>query len=86
MIGVAELAGSLVPLVAARVLLGLSRDSAALKHTAGRIVVMRLGNGLVGVLVDGMNEIVRVSPEDLDPVPPVLTRARGEARSRPYAG
>ena len=80
MIGVAELAGSLVPLVAARVLLGLSADSAGAEATGGRIVVMRLGNGLVGVLVDDMNEIVRVSPDDLDPVPPVLTRARGEAQ------
>ena len=80
MLGVAELAGSLVPLVAARVLLGLSQEQRGAEATAGRIVVMRLGSGLVGVLVDGMNEIVRVSPEDLDPVPPVLTRARGEAQ------
>ena len=80
MIGVADLGGSLVPLIAARVLLGLSRKSADAEATGGRIVVMRLGNGLVGVLVDGMNEIIRVSPEDLDPVPPVLTRARGEAQ------
>lgn len=77
MIGVAELNGALVPIVCARVLLGFpSQNSSA----SGRLVLTRLGSGNVALLVDGFNEIMRVGPDDLDPVPPVLTRAKGEAQ------
>lgn len=78
MIGVAQLEGLLVPLVSARVLLGFPSVRGA--GRASRIVLARLGAGVVGLVVDGMREIVRVPPEALDPVPPVLTRAKGEAK------
>jgi len=78
MVGVAEVGGSLIPIVSARVLLGLADEESLAE--AGRIVIMRLGRGQVGVVVDGMKEIIRVAPDALDPVPPVLTRARGEAQ------
>jgi purine-binding chemotaxis protein CheW len=76
--GVAELEGALVPLVSARVLLGFENQGGS--GDASRIVLTRLGNGVVGLVVDGMREIIRATPEMLDPVPPVLMRARGEAQ------
>src|SRR4029079_17596853 len=70
--------GSLIPLVSARVLLGFkdSRNSTQ----AERIVITRLGDHPIGLLVDSMRDIVRVAPDELDDVPPVLTRAKGEAQ------
>ena len=78
MIGFSEFSGSLIPLVSARTLLGFddSRSSAQ----SGRIVVTKLGEHPVGLLVDGMRDIIRVAREELDDVPPVLTRAKGEAQ------
>ena len=78
MIGFAEVSGSLIPLVSARVLLGFkdSRNSTQ----AERIVITRLGDHPIGLLVDSMRDIVRVAPDELDDVPPVLTRAKGEAQ------
>ena len=78
MIGVAAIDGEIVPLVSARVLLGLPEDST--EQTGGRIFIVRFGGGLLGLLVDVIREIIRVSPRDLDAVPPVLTRGRGEAQ------
>jgi purine-binding chemotaxis protein CheW len=78
MIGVAEIDGSLVPLVSAAVLLGLAPDETG-RH-AGRVVLIRLGDTRVGLVVDRLKEIVRVSPGDLDTVPTVLTRGIGEAQ------
>jgi purine-binding chemotaxis protein CheW len=78
MVGVAQLDGLLVPLVSARVLLGFRSDGGP--GDAARIVLARLGVGLVGLVVDSMREIIRVPTESLDPVPPVLTRAKGEAK------
>ncbi len=43
-------------------------------------MLARLGESVVGLVVDAMKEIVRATPEQLDTVPPVLTRARGEAQ------
>jgi purine-binding chemotaxis protein CheW len=78
MLGVAEIGGALVPLVSARVLLGFPDDRAP--EDASRIVLARLGESFVGIEVDSMKEIIRATPEQLDTVPPVLTRARGEAQ------
>jgi purine-binding chemotaxis protein CheW len=78
MLGVAEIGGALVPLVSARVLLGIPHDRAP--EDGSRIVLARLGESVVGIEVDSMKEIVRATPEQLDTVPPVLTRARGEAQ------
>lgn len=78
MLGVADVDGALVPLVSARVLLGFPHDG----HTgiSSRVLLMRLAGELVGLVVDGIRDIVRVAPAALDPVPPVLTRAKGEAQ------
>ncbi len=78
MIGVAEIDGALIPLVSAAVLLGLAPDETG-RH-AGRVVLIRLGDTRVGLVVDRLKEIVRVSPGDLDTVPTVLTRGTGEAQ------
>ncbi len=79
MIGVAEIEGSLVPLVSARVLLGFPMPRSGVGHT-DRIIVTRLAEASVALVVDGVKEILRIRPDALDPVPPVLTRAKGEAQ------
>lgn len=78
MIGIAAIDGAIVPLVSARVLLGLQDDST--RQPGGRMIIVRFGGGLLGLLVDGIRDIIRVSLRDLDAVPPVLTRGRGEAQ------
>lgn len=78
MLGAAEIDGALVPLVSLRFLLGFGPGE--FDQKTSRVVLVRLGEGLVGVVVDGVKEILRIKQDALDPVPPVLTRARGEAQ------
>ncbi|WP_043342102.1 chemotaxis protein CheW [Belnapia moabensis] len=75
--GVTTYRGALLPLVSPHVLLGLP---AAAQDRGGRVVVVRLGSSLVGLVVDRLRAIHRLTEAAIDPVPPVLARGRGEAR------
>ena len=74
--GVTSYRGGLLPLLAPHGLLGLPAATAQ----AGRVVVMRLGPALVGLLVDRITAIHRLAEAAIDPVPAVLARGGGEAR------
>ena len=78
MMGVTALRGTLLPLVSLRVLLGL--PSHGWDRAAARILVTRIGGAVAGLVADNLSDILRVPPGDVDQVPPVLTRGRGEAQ------
>ena len=78
MLGVVALRGRLLPLVSLRGLLGL-RAGGQGGHRA-RVVVARIGEGLVGFAIDGMKEILRIPAGAIDPVPAILTRGDAEAQ------
>ena len=78
MLGAVAFRGGLLPLVSLRVLLGLA--GAPPGPAQPRVVVARLGAGLVGLVVDALQAILRVPETALDPVPALLTRGAGEAR------
>lgn len=78
MLGVIPFHGRLLPLVSAHALLGLPTDE--LDHARARILVVHLGRMAVGLVVERTDAILRVPETAIDPVPPVLTRAAGEAR------
>ncbi|MES2711240.1 MAG: chemotaxis protein CheW [Pseudomonadota bacterium] len=75
--GVVAYRGGLLPLVAPHVLLGLTEPATA--SAAARIVVTRFGTASVGLLVDRTTSIFRVPEAAIDPVPPVLALAAGDA-------
>jgi purine-binding chemotaxis protein CheW len=78
MLGVTSLRGQLLPLVSLRALLGLRAGEQA--GDRSRVVVARIGNGLVGLAIDGMKEILRLPESAIDPVPVILTRGNAEAQ------
>ena len=45
----------------------------------GKVVVVSLGDGAVGVVVDATREILRVDPDIIEPAPALLTRGEGDA-------
>ncbi len=75
-LGLAARRGGLLPLVSARALLGRPAPGAA----AGQVVVVRVAGADLGLVVDGVDAILRVPDEAVEPVPPLLTRGGGEAR------
>ena len=76
-LGVVTLRNSLLPLVSLRALLGLPANDG--RRQRGKVVVMSIGEGAVGVVVDATREILRLDPEIVDPAPSLLTRGEGDA-------
>jgi purine-binding chemotaxis protein CheW len=76
-LGVTTLRERLLPIVSLRALLGL--PLASQQQQRGKIIVVSLGDGAVGVVADATREILRVDPNFIDPAPALLTRGEGEA-------
>ena len=67
--GVINLRGKVIPVVDLRRRFGLPTAD----HTrASRIVVVEIGDQVVGVIVDGVSEVLRVNPSIVEPPSPVV--------------
>jgi purine-binding chemotaxis protein CheW len=76
-LGVVTLRDRLLPLVSLRALLGMPVD--VQRDQRGKVVVLSLGSGAVGVVADRPREILRVDANQIDPAPALLTRGEGDA-------
>jgi purine-binding chemotaxis protein CheW len=76
-LGVVTLRDRLLPLISLRALLGLPSDSAG--EGRGKVVVLSMGAGNIGMVADRTREILRVAQGRIDPAPALLTRGVGEA-------
>ena len=76
-LGVVTLRDRLLPLVSLRTLLGLPEARA--KQGGGKVLVVSMGHGAVGVVADRTREILRIDARLVDPAPALLTRGSGEA-------
>jgi purine-binding chemotaxis protein CheW len=68
-LGVINLRGNVIPILNLRRRFGLLHQPA---NDATRIVVMNLHGRAVGVVVDGVSEVLRLSHDDIAPTPPSL--------------
>lgn len=68
-LGVINLRGNVIPIMNLRRRFGMP-DQAS--DEATRIVVMNLGGRTVGAVVDGVNEVLRLSHEEISATPPSL--------------
>jgi chemotaxis signal transduction protein len=71
--GVANLRGSLLPIVDLRVRFGMQRAQATDRT---RVLVIEIDGVRTGLLVDGVRQVVRVAQSEFEP-PPVAIRSRG---------
>jgi purine-binding chemotaxis protein CheW len=76
-LGVVTLRDRLLPLVSLHQLLGLS--AGVKRAERGKVVVLPMGSGAVGVVADRTREILHVDPADIDAAPSLLTRGEGVA-------
>jgi purine-binding chemotaxis protein CheW len=75
-LGVMTLRQRLLPLVSLRRMFALPERAA---DEQSRIVVVALGGAAVGVVMDSVNEVLRVPVSGAEPVPPLLARQPGMA-------
>ena len=76
-LGVVTLRDRLLPMVSLRALLGLPADD--LFKQRGKVVVISIGEGAIGLVVDATREILRLDPDIVDPAPALLVRGGGDA-------
>jgi purine-binding chemotaxis protein CheW len=73
--GVINLRGKVIPVVDLRRRFGLESS----EHTrASRIVVVEIGDNVVGVIVDGVSEVLRVTGASVEPPSPVVAGIESE--------
>ena len=73
--GLINLRGHVIPIVDLRVRLGLEA-AAATEHT--RILVLNVNNKTVGIVVDAVDEVLRVDSVELEPTPTGVSAAGEE--------
>ncbi|WP_114858531.1 chemotaxis protein CheW [Azospirillum brasilense] len=71
LLGMMTLRDALLPLVGLRELFGLDARKGM---DRGKVAVLRTAEGLVGVVVEDVREILRVPRGRIDPVPPLMAR------------
>jgi purine-binding chemotaxis protein CheW len=82
--GLVQVRGRVVPVVDARTRFGLPRAERTLDS---RVVVGQLGSRTVGLLVDSAREVLKLTPEQLQPPPPmVVEQAQGLVRAVAQVG
>jgi purine-binding chemotaxis protein CheW len=77
LLGVANRRDAVLPIVSLRGLLGLPWRAL---EGGERLVITRIGDHVLGLVVDQISAIVRASPDRLGPAPSLFNRGEGEAR------
>jgi purine-binding chemotaxis protein CheW len=68
--GVTNLRGKVLPVIDLRKRFGLPRGETSKDM---RIVVVEMGGATVGIVVDGVSEVLRVNAEAIEPPSPIVT-------------
>jgi purine-binding chemotaxis protein CheW len=77
-VGIIAMRDISLPLISLASLMGLETDQ--IKMKSSRVIVLANGADLIGLIVDEIDVIQRLAKEDIDPVPAVLKRGRGEGQ------
>ena len=68
--GVTNLRGAVLPVIDLRIRFGLEAE---LITRQTRIIIVTMGHLKVGVIVDGVSEVLRVQDESIGPLPPMVS-------------
>jgi purine-binding chemotaxis protein CheW len=72
--GVINVRGTIIPVVNLNKRFGLQGDASTHPHT----IIVESGDGLIGMLVDAVSEVIRVPPDQIHPPPSVTTGVDSE--------
>lgn len=72
--GVMNLRGKIITIIDMRKMLGISSDAASgTSGTSDRIIVAQIGQSIIGLLVDEVDQVIEISAGDIEPAPSVLS-------------
>jgi purine-binding chemotaxis protein CheW len=67
--GLINLRSNVIPVVDLRALFGLPENEL---NSESRIMVMQVGSRIIGIIGDGVDEVLRISNKDIAPPPPTV--------------
>ena len=73
--GVTNLRGTVLPVIDLRIRFGLEPQQNT-KQT--RVIIVTMGKIKVGIMVDGVSEVLRVSDESVEPLPPMVNSVNSD--------
>ncbi len=73
--GVTNLRGTVLPVIDLRIRFGLDTQKDT-KQT--RVIIVTMGELKVGVMVDGVSEVLRISDETIEPLPPMVNSVNSD--------
>jgi len=73
--GVVNLRGRIIPVIDLRTRFGFARRSDSDKT---RIIVTKAVNQIMGLVVDGVSEVVNLHDDQVDPIPPTISSINAE--------
>ena len=73
--GVTNLRGTVLPVIDLRIRFGLEPQQNT-KQT--RVIIVTMGKIKVGIMVDGVSEVLRVSDESVEPLPPLVNSVNSD--------
>lgn len=75
--GVMNLRGKIITIIDMKKLLGFANSDIAIAtdnfSSSDRIIVAQVGQSIIGLLVDEVDQVVEISPSDIEPAPTVLS-------------
>ncbi len=73
--GVTNLRGTVLPVIDLRIRFGLGTQKDT-KQT--RVIIVTMGEVKVGLMVDGVSEVLRISDESIEPLPPMVNSVNSD--------
>jgi purine-binding chemotaxis protein CheW len=73
--GVTNLRGTVLPVIDLRIRFGLETQKDT-KQT--RVIIVTMGEVKVGLMVDGVSEVLRISDESIEPLPPMVNSVNSD--------
>jgi purine-binding chemotaxis protein CheW len=73
--GVTNLRGTVLPVIDLRIRFGMDTQNDT-KQT--RVIIVTMGEVKVGLMVDGVSEVLRISEESIEPLPPMVNSVNSD--------
>jgi len=73
--GVTNLRGTVLPVIDLRIRFGMETQNDT-KQT--RVIIVTMGEVKVGLMVDGVSEVLRISDESIEPLPPMVNSVNSD--------
>jgi purine-binding chemotaxis protein CheW len=73
--GVTNLRGTVLPVIDLRIRFGLESQKDT-KQT--RVIIVTMGSVKVGLMVDGVSEVLRIPDESIEPLPPMVNSVNSD--------